>query len=82
LLRDRDRILGDEFTAQVWDMGIKEVLSAPRSPRQRGYVQRIPGRISRWIKTRRNRTLCSGRKPGVALPFRTLQASEDGFAHD
>ena len=32
LLRDRDRTFGDEFTKQVKDMGIQEVLSAPRSP--------------------------------------------------
>jgi len=32
LLRDRDRIYGFEFRKQVEAMGIKEVLSAPRSP--------------------------------------------------
>jgi hypothetical protein len=32
LLRDRDRIFGDDFTKQVQDMGVKEVLSSPRSP--------------------------------------------------
>jgi hypothetical protein len=32
LLRDRDAIFGDEFRRQVRDMGIHEVLSAPRSP--------------------------------------------------
>jgi hypothetical protein len=32
LLRDRDRIFGNTFQAQVKDMQIKEVLSAPRSP--------------------------------------------------
>jgi hypothetical protein len=32
LLRDRDAIFGDEFRQQVTDMGIHEVLSAPRSP--------------------------------------------------
>jgi len=38
LLRDRDRIFGDDFVEQVKAMGIKEVLSAPRSPWQRAYV--------------------------------------------
>ena len=37
LLRDRDRIYGYEFRKQVEAMGIKEVLSAPRSPWQRAY---------------------------------------------
>jgi len=35
LWRDRDRIYGLEFRKQVDVMGIKEVLSAPPSPRQR-----------------------------------------------
>jgi putative transposase len=47
LLRDRDRIFGDEFTKQVKDMGIKEVLSAPRSPWQRAYVERLIGTLRR-----------------------------------
>jgi len=47
LLRDRDRIFGDEFTKEVKAMGIKEVLSAPRSPWQRAYVERVIGTIRR-----------------------------------
>jgi len=35
LLRDRDAIFGNHFREQVRDMGICEVLSAPRSPWQR-----------------------------------------------
>jgi len=41
LLRDRDAIFGDDFREQVRDMGICEVLSAPRSPWQRAYVERV-----------------------------------------
>ena len=37
LLRDRDRIFGRDFVEQVKAMGIKQVLSAPRSPWQRGF---------------------------------------------
>ena len=47
LLRYRDRIFGHEFTAQVKAMGIKQVLSAPRSPWQRAYVERLIGSIRR-----------------------------------
>ena len=47
MLRDRDRIFGHEFTAQVKAMGIKQVLSAPRSPWQRAYVERLIGSIRR-----------------------------------
>ena len=47
LLRDRDAIFGDKFRRQVRDMGIHEVLSAPRSPWQRAYVERVIGSIRR-----------------------------------
>jgi transposase InsO family protein len=47
LLRDRDAIFGDEFREQVRDMGIHEVLSTPRSPWQRAYVERVIGSICR-----------------------------------
>jgi putative transposase len=47
LLRDRDRIFGDDFVRQVRDMGIQEVLSAPRCPWQRAYVERVIGSIRR-----------------------------------
>jgi len=43
LLRDRDAIFGADFREQVRDMGISEVLSAPRSPWQRAYVERVIG---------------------------------------
>ena len=42
LLRDRDAIFGDEFRGKVRDMGIQELLSTPRSPWQRAYVERLP----------------------------------------
>jgi transposase InsO family protein len=47
LLRDRDRIFGDDFTQQVRDLGIEQVLCAPRSPWQRAYVERVIGTIRR-----------------------------------
>ena len=47
LLRDRDGIFGSEFRKDVEAMGIQEVLSAPRSPWQRAYVERVIGTIRR-----------------------------------
>src|SRR3954470_2814525 len=47
LLRDRDRIFGHDFIQQVKAMGIQQVLSAPRSPWQRAYVERVIGSIRR-----------------------------------
>lgn len=47
LLRDRDRIFGYEFVNQLKAMGIQQVLSAPRSPWQRAYIERLIGSIRR-----------------------------------
>jgi transposase InsO family protein len=47
LLRDRDGIFGADFTKEVGQMGIEEVLSAPRSPWQRAYIERVIGSIRR-----------------------------------
>jgi transposase InsO family protein len=47
LLRDRDGIYGQEFTTRVKHMGIKEVKTAPRSPWQSRYVERLIGTLRR-----------------------------------
>jgi putative transposase len=47
LLRDRDAIFGADFRSEATDMGIHEVLSTPRSPWQRAYVERVIGSIRR-----------------------------------
>ena len=47
LLRDRDAIFGQDFRGQLCDMGIEEVLSTPRSPWQRAYIERVIGSIRR-----------------------------------
>jgi transposase InsO family protein len=47
LLRDRDGIFGADFTKEVRSLGIEEVLSAPRSPWQRAYIERVIGSIRR-----------------------------------
>ena len=47
LLRDRDASYGGAFRDRVEAMGIKEVVTAPRSPWQNPYVERIIGSIRR-----------------------------------
>jgi transposase InsO family protein len=47
LLRDLDSIYGAYFRQRVHDMGIEEVLIAPRSPWQNPYVERLIGSIRR-----------------------------------
>jgi putative transposase len=47
LLRDRDKTFGANFRKRVHSLGIQEVLTAPRSPWQNPYVERIIGSIRR-----------------------------------
>ena len=47
LLRDRDHLFGHALVNQVNAMGIQQVLSAPRSPWQRAYIERLIGSIRR-----------------------------------
>ena len=47
LLRDRDDIYGASFRNRVRSFGIEEVLTAPRSPWQNPYVERLIGSIRR-----------------------------------
>jgi transposase InsO family protein len=47
LLRDRDGTYGHEFTSRVDHMGIKEVKTAPRSPWQNPFVERVVGTLRR-----------------------------------
>jgi len=49
LQRDRDCIYGDEFRRRVENLGIEEVISAPRSPWQNPYVERVIGTIRREL---------------------------------
>ena len=47
LIRDRDSIYGSVFRERVKNMGINEVLIAPKSPWQNPYVERVIGSIRR-----------------------------------
>ena len=47
LLHDRDSIYGDSFRERVRGMGMKEVITAPRSPWQNPYAERLVGSIRR-----------------------------------
>ena len=47
LIRDRDDIYGDYFTKRVEGLGIEEVPTAPRSPWQNPYCERVIGSIRR-----------------------------------
>ena len=45
LLRDRDAIYGEDFHRQAAALRIKEIMTAPRSPWQNPYAERIIGSI-------------------------------------
>jgi transposase InsO family protein len=47
LLRDRDSVFGTFLSNRVKNMGIKEVVTAPRSPWQNPFVERLIGSIRR-----------------------------------
>lgn len=47
LLRDRDSIYGKRFRKRVKSLGNTEVLTAPRSPWQNPYIERLIGSIRR-----------------------------------
>ena len=47
LIRDRDGIYGHYFKNRIKNMGIEEVVTAPRSPWQNPYAERILGSIRR-----------------------------------
>lgn len=47
LIRDRDGIYGIKFRKRIRSMGIEEVLTAPRSPWQNAFVERMIGSIRR-----------------------------------
>jgi transposase InsO family protein len=47
VLRDRDAIYGRDFAAMIRHMGMEEVLTAPRSPWQNPFVERLVGSIRR-----------------------------------
>jgi putative transposase len=47
LLRDRDRVYGHPFQQRVKGMHIREVLTAPHSPWQNPFVERLIGSIRR-----------------------------------
>ncbi len=47
LLRDRDAAYGDEFRRVVRGIGIREILTAPQSPWQNPYAERVIGSIRR-----------------------------------
>ncbi len=47
LLRERDGAYGEKFCATAKWMGIREVLTAPRSPWQNAYAERLIGSIRR-----------------------------------
>jgi putative transposase len=47
MIRDRDGIYGEQFRHRVEGIGIEEVLTAPRSPWQNPYAERLVGSVRR-----------------------------------
>jgi putative transposase len=49
LLRDRDGIYGADFRHRIHNLGVKEVIIAPRSPWQNPYAERVIGTLRREL---------------------------------
>ena len=49
LIRDRDRIFSKAFDGRVDHLGVEQLLTAPRSPWQNGYVERLVGTFRREL---------------------------------
>ena len=47
LIRDRDASYGNEFRRRVQSLGMQVVITAPRSPRQNAFAERLIGSIRR-----------------------------------
>jgi transposase InsO family protein len=47
VIRDRDGVYGDDLRLRIASLGIEEVLTAPRSPWQNPYAERLIGSIRR-----------------------------------
>jgi len=47
LVRDRDRIYGDEVQQAIENMRIEQLVISPRSPWQNGYCERVVGTLKR-----------------------------------
>ena len=47
LIRDRDAIYGSETRGRIASLRMEEILTAPRSPWQNPYVERLIGSIRR-----------------------------------
>jgi hypothetical protein len=58
LLRDRDKIYGEDFHKQIQGMGITEVKIAPQSPWQSPFVKRLVGSVRRECL---DHVICAGR---------------------
>jgi putative transposase len=55
MIRDRDGIYGDYLQCRVESLDIEAVITAPRSPRQNPYVERLVGsrRVHKWTRLER-----------------------------
>jgi transposase InsO family protein len=49
LIRDRDGIFGAAFNRRVNNLGVRQLRTAPRSPWQNGYAERLVGTFRREL---------------------------------
>jgi len=69
LLRDRDSVYGHVFRQRVKGMGVGEVLTAPHSPWQNPFAERLIGSIRREVSESRPRPWRTTPAPHLARYF-------------
>jgi len=79
LLRDRDRIYGEPFPATVRSMGIQEVLTAPHSPYQNPYWERLIGSTPKEMSGPFHRLQRAWPAPHFKVLFRILRRIANSF---
>jgi len=79
LLRDRDRIYGEPFPATVHSMGIQEVLTAPHSPWQNPYCERLIGFDPKGMSGPFHRLQRAWPAPHSKVLFRILRTIANSF---
>lgn len=68
LLRDRDSVYGEIFQRRLAEMGMRQILIAPRAPWQNPFAERVIGSIRREPRPRRGARRAPSAPPAPRLP--------------
>lgn len=78
IIRDRDKIYGNDVVEATRNLGMEELVIAPRSPWQNGYCERMVGTIKRECL---NHMILLGRRHTVRILKRYLEYYHEARPH-